>query len=219
VEVSGTIDGVTNLPFARRAAVAAGVTSLNSLFNAPCIPTPQYVLWDNTAGGGPGITATVSGVAKTIRGKVQGGRRDSFMVYEGRISSVSGNVPGSGVNGITGADKTHILAANSSTTNPSVWAGLDKFYVWDSVCYAANVTGCSGSYILNILGLIDGATVTLATTPTISGITRVAFTNTFYGAAVRPHAVNFDYVSGGGAGLTAAIHYMAVATRGVRHKS
>ena len=220
VEARGTVNGVTNFPFARRASLTAtGITSLANLFNSPCMPVPQYINWDNTAGGGPGITATVAAIGKTIRGKVQGGRRDSFMIYEGRISSTSGNVPGSGLNGITGADKTHILAANSSTTNPSVYAGLDKNFLWDSICYVANVRGASGSYILNILGLVDGVTVTLATTPTISGITQLAFTNTFFGCSPRPTAVNFDYISGGGTGLTVDIHYMAVATRGVRHKT
>ena len=218
VEIRGTINGVTNFPFYRRAAVAAGTTSLNSLFNSPGCPVPQYVNWDTTAGGGPGITATVACVAKTIRGKVRGSKQSSFNVYEGRISSVSGNVPGSGVNGITGADKTHILSANSTSTAPSVFAGLDKFYIWDSICYGLNVTDCSGSYIVNVLGLIDGQTTTLATSPTISAVTQCVLTNTFYGASVRPHAVHFDYISGGGTGLTAAIHYMAVATRGVRHK-
>jgi len=202
ITVEGTVAGVTGFPLARfrSGAATAGRQVLSNLCQSPALVTPTVVEFDNTAAGG--ITASVVAIAKTYRGLLPNMPSNSYRVVEGRMQRVSA----------LAASRTDTISAVGTTAS---FMGLDKATLWDNANYFLDVRGISGTWNVTMVGEIAGATVAIATTPNVSGVSKIAFLNNFFGPSLKPTQILWGYVSGAAQGITADVYVIAKTNRGL----
>lgn len=210
IEVQGTVAGIAGLPLARVVSLGApdglaGNFALTNLCGSGSMPTPTHVLFDETAAGG--ITATVNVVAKTYRGSLSSGPSNSFRVVEGILFTSAALT----------ADTTIDMSANPPSGGTfASFMGLDKYSLWDACNFYVQSTSVTGTWLVDIIGVIGGVTVSLATSPTIGGATKCALVNNFRGPVPKPSGIIFTEVTAGGASFSVCA--IAKAHRGQRHK-
>jgi len=213
--VEGLIDGVT-VGIARVTGLGPNsVTTqiLDNLFQSPGGPTPIGVSLVQVSAGGT-FNGVVSAIGKTYRGVLPSGPRDSFRVAEGVLMTYAG----------LAADITTDLIANPAAGGTFGSNGaLNRLYLWDAAYYCIEIgLGLTGTWDIDIIGEINGATVTLARTGTGGSIsatedgTNLPLANQFYGCCVRPTQIIVTEETDGG--ISFSVHAMAKANRGQRHK-
>ncbi len=240
VTVHGQILGCS-FPIARRAVASAvsGCTTIPKLTTCPGSIRPYSV--ELQVSSGTSVTqANVYAMGKANLGQAAGQGHGMDRVVEWPVLIVGNSkLTGAGTNGfeytlsdytvgIT-ADKTLVLTAGTSLlTGLSAqfsFGPMKKMAMWDNCEYYANLTGCSGTWLVSIQSVIQGITVvtsslsTGALATTTVGTTKLPFTNQFNGPQPSPKQIFVDNVGGGvSAQFVGTIYAVAKATRGNRSK-
>lgn len=212
VTLWGRVNGMSYIIAEHRNGPAiAGQFPFDVTTHTPYTPRPTHVMFDETAAGG--LTSTINAVAKQYRGWYPGATsRYADKIIEGAFLGST----------TTTTDTTYTLsnnpAASAGGASGSRIAGTDKIYLWDALCTYANITACSATHQLHLVGTVAGSTVIIASTPQYSGVTKLAFQNQFYGPVPKPTAILHTNITGGGPTTTFQVDFIGKANKGRRFR-
>lgn len=203
--------GYTALPIA---SVILGPNHVNGAaiimdnnHHCPGSPLPTHV--QMTQGSTGLCSFTINAVAKQYRGTLgTAGNRTSERVLQGSLLGNPG--PGAGTITTITTDTTFVLGRTDTDI------GMGKMRLWDNAFFwAVGNSATTGTWDVDIVGRVGGATTTLARTGTAGTITALwdkkPLINQFYGCMVNPTHVIVTEVS---AGTIAGLEVVGIAKGG-----
>ena len=200
--------GYTGLPIARLTGIgpnSATTLVLDNLHQSPGSPLPTHIFIDQTATGG-GLNFQCHALAKQYRGVLgTPGSNTSERVIQGtmlRGASYAGGPFTSGA-GMT-VDETFTIDGTSTQISG---LGMRNMRLWDRAFYWVQAgNSISGTHNVDIVGLLDGTTFTIASTDLGTPATgqlnvaneRLPLASNFYGSSPNPARIIWTEVSAGG---------------------
>lgn len=208
VRIYGSVNGTT-YPIAVHGpvggAAATGNFPMTITTSTPYCPAPQFIEIDETADGD--VSLTVDAVGKSYRGFYPARAKGGDRAIEGALLGQT----------IVTVSTTYNLSSNPTAifggASGAAFRGLDKIYLWDAACfYYETIATTNGSWSIDIIGRVNGQTVSVARATAINGATKGAFQNQWFGTVPSPVAIIFTEDSAGT--WTGKIDFIAKAGRG-----
>jgi hypothetical protein len=188
--------GYTGLPIARATLGPDSPTTviMDNLHQSKGSPLPTHMFIDQTAAGA--MTLTCGVIAKQYRGTFGTAvSKTAERVLQGTMLIGGAAGPFSDSRGFT-EDATMTLGTSGSDL------GMKRLRLWDNAMYWG-IAGVSitGSHDVDVVGSVDGATTSIATTGTGGAIDtageKVALASNFYGSSPNPSQIIWTNVTGG----------------------